>query len=74
MLRDRQRNSAKEAIASSLRDGSKVEKGDGCLIVDGKTIKIFTDKDPASIPSDLLNETKTATRAGLGFEFGMIHL
>merc|ERR1712118_288219 len=27
-----------------------VEKGQGCLIVDGKTVKIFTDKDPASIP------------------------
>jgi len=27
-----------------------VEKGEGCLIVDGKTVKIFTDKDPASIP------------------------
>jgi len=27
-----------------------VEKGDGCLIVDGKTVKIFAEKDPASIP------------------------
>ena len=27
-----------------------VEKGDGCLIVDGKTVKIFAAKDPASIP------------------------
>jgi len=27
-----------------------VEKGEGCLIVDGKTIKIFAEKDPASIP------------------------
>merc|ERR1719387_1922571 len=27
-----------------------VEKGEGALIVDGKTIKIFAEKDPASIP------------------------
>jgi glyceraldehyde 3-phosphate dehydrogenase len=27
-----------------------VEMGEGCLIVDGKTIKIFAAKDPASIP------------------------
>jgi glyceraldehyde 3-phosphate dehydrogenase len=27
-----------------------VEKGEGCLIVDGKTVKIFAEKDPASIP------------------------
>jgi len=27
-----------------------VEKGEGCLIVDGKTVKIFAYKDPASIP------------------------
>ena len=25
-------------------------RGDGCLIVDGKTIKVFAEKDPASIP------------------------
>ena len=27
-----------------------VEKGEGCLIVDGKTVTIFAEKDPASIP------------------------
>jgi len=27
-----------------------VEKGQGCLIVDGKTVTIFAEKDPASIP------------------------
>jgi len=27
-----------------------VEKGEGSLIVDGKTVKIFAEKDPASIP------------------------
>jgi len=27
-----------------------VEKGDGALIVNGKTIKVFSEKDPASIP------------------------
>jgi len=27
-----------------------VEKGEGSLIVDGKTVQIFTEKDPASIP------------------------
>jgi glyceraldehyde 3-phosphate dehydrogenase len=27
-----------------------VEKGEGCLIVDGKKISIFAEKDPASIP------------------------
>jgi glyceraldehyde 3-phosphate dehydrogenase len=36
----------------SVHGGYKgtVEAGEGALIVDGKTIKIFTDKDPASIP------------------------
>merc|ERR1719169_195058 len=27
-----------------------VEKGEGCLIVDGKTVLIFSEKDPGSIP------------------------
>jgi glyceraldehyde 3-phosphate dehydrogenase len=36
----------------SVHGGYKgtVEKGEGALIVDGKTISIFTDKDPAAIP------------------------
>jgi glyceraldehyde 3-phosphate dehydrogenase len=36
----------------SVHGGYKgtVEAGEGALIVDGKTISIFTDKDPASIP------------------------
>lgn len=31
------------------RFGGKVSKGENALIVDGKEIKVFTEKDPASI-------------------------
>ena len=39
-----------------------VEKGEGCLIVDGKTVKIFAEKDPASIPSAALPKKHKTTQ------------